>query len=204
MRTPCHSSRWRSFSTTTSVPSAASSAARSALGVVDRRRAGSGSRAPRRRPAGRTAIERRRRRGSSSRSFSRPDGDAEVGVALAQDAAVLARRARGTTASERSGSGSSALSSTLRRGADTAASLVRLRRHEPVRWGHGRRPRPAAPAAVDPARPRHAARRVPRDARRRGDDPRLRGDARAARGRPIEVQTPLETAAGTRGSPTRS
>ena len=46
---------------------------------------------------------------------------------------------------------------------------------------HRRRPRPAAAAGLDPARPRHPARRLPPDARRGRRAPRLRGDARAAR-----------------------
>ena len=106
--------------------------------------------------------------------------DAEVRVALAQDAAIARRRARGTTASERSGSGSDALSSMLRRGAAIGATLVRSARMEGVTVVDHVLLRRLLSILRDK---RHAASRVPRDDDRRGADPRLRGDARAARRR---------------------
>ena len=88
MRTPSHSSSRRSLSTTTSVPSAASSASRSAAGVLDGRD-----------PVAALARLGPRRRGAYWISAAPPGrllaqlqpavGDAEVGVALDEHAAVL-------------------------------------------------------------------------------------------------------------------
>ena len=104
-------------------------------------------------------------------------GDAEVGVALAQEPAIAGaeaehdgQRALGVRV------GRLELDVAARRGHGPDTSTFRAHG-----WGDGRRSRAAAAAALDPARQGHAASRVPRDDDRRGADPRLRGDARAAR-----------------------
>ena len=91
MRTFCHSSRWRSFSTTASVPRLASSAAFSVAGVLDRDQPV----AALARLVGVDAVvlDQHRAAGVLLAQLQAARGDAEVGVPLAQEPAIAGAEA---------------------------------------------------------------------------------------------------------------
>ena len=112
-----------------------------------------------------------------------------------EDAAIARRRGPSTTASERSGSGSDALSSMLRRGAAIGPTLVRCGAMDGVTVVDHVLLRRLLSILRDKDTP-HRVFRETHD--RRGADPRLRGDARRCAAPTIAVETPLEATAGVR------
>ena len=193
IRTPSHSSRWRSLSTTTSVPSAASSDARSVVRVRHRREPvaalarGGGVRA--------VVLDQHARRRAPPRAASAAPGGRGSTCRAGAARRGPRRRARGRRPASAPGPGRAP--SARRCGGERTrpASLVHVVRCSRHGGSHRRRPRAAAPPGLDPARPQHAARRVPADARRRGDDPRVRGDARPA-ARRVRAADPAGERAG--------